>query len=37
MEIIPQSSVIGAEVLGVDLGKVDAATRERIDQAFLDH
>ena len=37
MEIIPQSSVIGAEVRGVDLGDVDSETREYINRAFLDY
>ena len=38
MEIIPQSSVVGAEVRGLDLSqRLDAATQAQLNQAFLDH
>ncbi len=38
MEVIPQSSCLGAEVRGVDLSKpLDAATQDAINQAFLEH
>jgi len=38
MEVIPQSSVIGAEVRGLDLSRrLDGETRARLNQAFLEH
>jgi len=38
MEIIPQSSVIGAEVRGLDLSlQLDDSRFEQLHQAFLDH
>lgn len=38
MEIIPQSSVIGAEVRGLDLSaSLDVDSFARLNQAFLDH
>jgi taurine dioxygenase len=38
MKIIPQSSVIGAEVRGLDLSiRLDDATQTQLNQAFLDH
>jgi taurine dioxygenase len=38
MEVIPQSSVIGAEVRGLDLSRrLDDATQALLNQAFLEH
>jgi len=38
MEVIPQSSVIGAEVRGLDLSRrLDDATQARLNQALLEH
>ena len=38
MEVIPQSSTIGAEVRGLDLaGKLSDALIEQVNQAFLDY
>lgn len=38
LEIIPQSSVIGAEVRGLDLSvRLDQATFDQLNRAFLDH
>jgi taurine dioxygenase len=38
MEVIPQSSVIGAEIHGLDLSRgLDDETQVRLNQAFLEH
>ncbi|MCP4979045.1 MAG: hypothetical protein GY935_00955 [Gammaproteobacteria bacterium] len=38
MEVIPQSSTIGAEVCGLDLScKLSDTQFRQLDQAFLDH
>jgi taurine dioxygenase len=38
LQIIPQSSVIGAEVRGLDLSvRLDQATFDQLNRAFLDH
>ncbi|HUK08923.1 MAG TPA: TauD/TfdA family dioxygenase [Stellaceae bacterium] len=37
IEIIPTGAALGAELRGVDLGKLDEPTFKRIHQAWLDH
>lgn len=37
MQITPLTGTIGAEVHGIDLNRLDAATEEQLEQAFADH
>ena len=38
MQVIPQNSVLGAEIRGLDLSQpLDEAAHERLNRAFLDH
>jgi len=37
VEVIPQSSIIGAEIRGIDLSNLSATGHDRINQALLDH
>jgi taurine dioxygenase len=36
-EVVPMDAALGAEIRGVDLGRLDDATFERIHAAWLDH
>jgi taurine dioxygenase len=37
VEVIPQSSTIGAEIRGIDLARLSATAFDRVKQALLDH
>jgi len=37
VEVIPQSSTLGAEIRGIDLSKISATELDRVNQALLDH